>query len=38
VFQRVGKGILKNLTDANPDMVRVRNILEKLDIEIPKAA
>lgn len=38
VFNRVSKKILNNLTDADPDMIRVRSILEKLDIEIPKAA
>lgn len=38
VYTRVNRNILKNLMDEKPDLVRVRRVLDKLDIEIPKAA
>lgn len=38
VFARVSPKILSNLMDSKPDMIRVERMLDKLDIEIPKAA
>jgi len=38
VYKRVSKSILRNLTDEQPDTVRVGRVLDKLEIEIPKVA
>lgn len=38
VYKRVSSKILNNLTTEKPDLVRVRTLLDKLNIEIPKAA
>jgi len=38
VYNQVNTKILKNLMDAEPDLIRVRKMLDKLNIEIPKVA
>lgn len=37
-FRRVSPAIMKNMMDPDPDLKRVRQVLDKLNIEIPQAA